>query len=93
MKCITNGEVVRRVSDKEAEHYINREGWEYCQKKVQKDGFVCAVCGKKYLHKPETCSGFIISHKKGKDGLDVAEKHHCKSKKFVPAKILVRTWL
>lgn len=57
MKCITDGKVVRRVDDKEAAHYVNREGWEYCQKKKTVKGFICQKCGRKYTVKPEKCFG------------------------------------
>ena len=57
MKCITNGKEVLRVNDKEAEHYIEREGWSYCEKREKVDGFYCPKCGKKFRENVKVCDG------------------------------------
>lgn len=92
MKCITNGVEVRRVSDKVAEHYISREGWNYCQKKEQNDGYICPKCGKRYLSKPEKCSGFIVVHRHKEGRGDVAKRIPCDSKVFNKGVIYTPVW-
>lgn len=92
MKCITNGEVVRRVSDKEAEHYISREGWEYACKKVKVKGFICPKCGKKYTEKPVECTGKITTRKKGKNGEELVIHTDCHNKKFEQGEIFIPAW-
>ena len=92
MKCITKGSVVRRVSGKEAEHYINHEGWSYCNKKIPVKGFVCSKCGKKYRTKPEKCNGVVVSVIERKDGTTEKKTRTCESKSFNEQTILVPTW-
>lgn len=83
MKCITNGTEVRRVNDKVAEHYIVHEGWHYCKKKEQKEGFICSKCGKHFTAKPEKCNG-VIKHED--------KKIACNSKTFDKGTIYVPVW-
>lgn len=90
MKCITNGVEVRRVSDKIAEHYISREGWNYCQKKERKEGYTCPKCGKHYISKPEKCSGFAVVHRDKKR--NVSKRIPCDSKVFNKEFIYVPVW-
>ena len=92
MKCITNGVEVRRVSDREAEHYISREGWNYCQKKQKVEGYICSKCGKSYKDKPEKCNGKITVQHKNKDGFNVNKKVFCDSKVFNKGTIFVPVW-
>ena len=92
MKCITNGTEIRRVSDKEAEHYISREGWHFCQKKKKENRYVCQKCGAKYSDKPGQCSAKIKVHTKNKDGADVSKKTICGCKQFVLKEVFVPVW-
>lgn len=92
MKCITNGVEVRRVSDKIAEHYVSREGWNYCQKKERKEGYTCPECGKHYLSKPEKCSGFTVIHRHKEGRGDVAKRIPCDSKVFNKGVIYTPVW-
>ena len=90
MKCITNGVEVRRVSDKIAEHYVFREGWNYCQKKERKEGYTCPECGKHYISKPEKCSGLAVIHRDKKR--NVSKRIPCGSKVFNKEFIYAPVW-
>ena len=92
MKCITDGKIVRRVSDKEAEHYVTHEGWSLCQKKKKDKRFVCQKCGAKYEVKPDKCYAKISVHHKTKDGADVVKRVFCESKQFVVREVFVPVW-
>ena len=92
MKCITDGKVFIRVSDKEAEHYIKYEGWSYHQKKKDGIRYVCEKCGKKFFGKPSVCDGVTVKKYKGKDGEDVLKKIECKGKKFAEKTVQVPSW-
>lgn len=92
MKCITDGKEVRRVPDKVAEHFISREGWSYCQKKEQKNGYICPKCGKHYLSKPEKCSGSLVTHHMNREGEHVVKRVSCDSKVFDKGIIYIPVW-
>lgn len=92
MKCITDGKVVIRVSDKEAEHYISREGWSYHQKKKDGIRYVCEKCGRKFIAKPSACNGVSVKKYTGKDGQEVTKEIECKCKKFVEKTVNVPAW-
>lgn len=92
MKCITDGKVVRRVSDKEADHYVNREGWSYCQKKKKESGFVCRNCGARYSEKPEKCHAMLLVPGKTKTGKEEKAKKVCGCDKFVKETFYIPVW-
>jgi hypothetical protein len=82
MKCVTNGKETRRVSNEEAEKLV-KSGWKYTQKKKDGERFVCDLCGKRYVEKPDgICGAKRKVRERNKNGEEVVSEVRCQSKKF-----------
>lgn len=92
MKCVTNGNETRRVTNEQAESLV-KSGWNYAQKKHDGERFVCDLCGQRYVEKPEGICGKKRKVKeRNKNGEEVVNEVRCQSKKFSLRTVPVRNW-